>query len=279
MSSGSPVLGRPSPAATNAAALRDQGGATDAAFRADGGDCEWCALRAVSIAGIRHRLSAQPGQDSFAWARVGDWLAVAVADGLGGVPGSAGAAWRAASSSVAAITAATGSSSARVTAGLEAANQAAAGGGATTVVLAVVERGGQARLARVGDSTAFVVGDGGGPGQELFSGPADDDGVATVTAALPAGDPQPELAMVALGRGEVLVLVTDGVADPWRDGPATVAPALAGALAGRPGPLELAQLLDFSRQGCHDDRTMIAVWLTPGSAGEPGPVDTHLAPV
>ena len=69
----------------------------------------------------------------------------------------------------------------------------------------------------------------------------------------------------------------EGVLDMGNSG--TGMRLLAGALAGRPGPLELAQLLDFSRQGCHDDRTMIAVWLTPGSAGEPGPVDTHLAPV
>jgi len=96
----------------------------------------------------------------------------------------------------------------------------------------------------------------------------DDDGIATATAALPADDPQPERATADLGAGEVLVLLTDGVADPWRDGPATVAPALASALAGRPDPLDLARLVDFSRLGCHDDRTLVAVWLTPR-----GPLD------
>ena len=59
---------------------------------------------------------------------------------------------------------------------------------------------------------------------------------------------------------DVLLLATDGVADPWRDGPTTVAPVLAAALAQPPAPLELAHLANFSRQGCHDDRTMLVVW-------------------
>jgi hypothetical protein len=65
------------------------------------------------------------------------------------------------------------------------------------------------------------------------------------------------------------VLATDGIADPWRDGPATVAPVLAAALAHPPPALELAQLSDFSRQGCHDDRTMLGVWLLPEPVGGP----------
>ena len=107
--------------------------------------------------------------------------------------------------------------------------------------------------------------------RELFAAP-DDDAIATATAALPADEPEPELAPGRdLAAGDVLVLVTDGVADPWRDGPTTVAPALAGApWPGGPDPLELAQLADFSRQGCHDDRTMS--WCAPAGrrAGTPG---------
>jgi hypothetical protein len=40
-----------------------------------------------------------------------------------------------------------------------------------------------------------------------------------------------------------------------------VAPALAAALTEPPTPLELVRLADFSRQGCHDDRTLLALWL------------------
>jgi len=262
VSGGSPVLGRPSPAAAATAALRQAGVAADSAFRADGGDSEYWGLRAASVAGIRHRLAGQPGQDSFAWARAGDRLAVAAADGLGGVPGSDGAAWRAAAAAATGTVASTGEAGARVAAGLRCANEAAGGGGATTLVVALLDPAGNVQLARVGDSTAFVVGAAGATWQELFA-PPDEDAVATVTAALPADDPAPETATASLESGEVLVLVTDGLADPWRDGPTTVAPAFAAALAGRPSPLELVQLADFSRQGCHDDRTVVAVWLSP----------------
>ena len=94
LNAGPPVLGRPSPAAAGPAALRGGGQAPEAAYRADGGDGDWCALRAASVAGVRHRLSGEAGQDSFAWIATEDCLAVAVADGLGSVPGSAGAASR-----------------------------------------------------------------------------------------------------------------------------------------------------------------------------------------
>jgi hypothetical protein len=71
-----------------------------------------------------------------------------------------------------------------------------------------------------------------------------------------------ETAAVRLGD-RVLVLVTDGIADPWRDGPSTVAPALASTLAAHPTAIDLAVLADFSRHGCHDDRTIVALWMRP----------------
>ena len=67
-----------------------------------------------------------------------------------------------------------------------------------------------------------------------------------------------------------LVLLTDGVADPLREGPSTVAPALAAVLSGghtgELAPLDLAHAADFSRRGCQDDRTILAAWPAgPGS--------------
>ncbi len=148
---------------------------------------------------------------------------------------------------------------AQLAAGLAAANAAAAEGGATTLVLAVIDPGGELRLARVGDSTAFLISDGGGVVAGAVQAP-DDDALITATAALPADVVDPELVAVTTTPEDLLLLATDGVADPWRDGPATVAPTLAAALSGRPGPLELAHLAGFSRRGCHDDRTMLVVW-------------------
>ena len=78
--------------------------------------------------------------------------------------------------------------------------------------------------------------------------------------ALPAPAPMIERVTARLDGDDVLVLVTDGMANPVRDGPETVAPALAAALADPPGAIDLAALLDFSRQGCHDDRTLVGVW-------------------
>jgi serine/threonine protein phosphatase PrpC len=220
----------------------------------------------ASVAGVRHRLSGTPVQDSFAWAAEDDLLVVAVADGLGGVPGSDTTAARAALAAVEAAIGKSGPPAERVAAALTAANQAAGGGGATTLVVAVLQRRGGVTLARVGDSSAFLVGADDTSWQELFAAPSG-DAIDSTTDALPADDVQWEGAAISLDSSHVLVLATDGIADPWRDGPATVAPVLAAALAHPPPPIELVQLTDFSRQGCHDDRTMLGVWLRPASAG------------
>jgi serine/threonine protein phosphatase PrpC len=217
---------------------------------------------------VRHRLAGRTVQDSFAWAADGDSLAVAVADGLGGVPDSDTTAARAAPAAVEAAITTAGRAEDRVSAAMSAANEAARGGGATTIVVAILERSGGVSVARVGDSSAFLVHADDASWQELFATPAG-DAIGSTTAALPGDGLPAERAASSLDGHDVLVLATDGVADPWRDGPATVAPVLAAALAQPSAPLELAQLADFSRQGCHDDRTLLAVWLRPGTAGAP----------
>lgn len=138
--------------------------------------------------------------------------------------------------------------------------------GATTIVVCVVDSGCEAALARVGDSTAFVVGGEDEQGwRELFAPPADHEAeVPVVTGAIEAGEGSlsatVETVEVSLEGTEVVAVVSDGIAGPWRDGPTTVAPAMVDGLVARPTPLELATLADFSRQGCHDDRTIVAVW-------------------
>jgi serine/threonine protein phosphatase PrpC len=211
------------------------------------------------VAGVRHRLAGQGPEDSFAWAHRGEWLAVAVADGVGSVAGSAGAAGRACLAAVGAGLHAVeeGSAEEAVAAAISAANEAARGGGAATVAVAVLRRDGTGGAGRVGDSTAFLVV--GEEAEELFT-PPDPERADAGTAAVPDPDIEPETVALAVPAGAVLVLATDGVADPWRDGPTTAGPALVAGLSGRPGPVELLLLADFSRHGCHDDRTLLCVW-------------------
>lgn len=155
---------------------------------------------------------------------------------------------------------------------------------ATTIVVALLDagtsgRGGfaQVSVGRVGDSIALSL-SGTGEWRELFEGhpvraggdaAGDEEMLVTATAALPVRGALDDVVSVELPPGAALVLVTDGVAVPLRDGPSTVAPALAEVLmrgpTGELGPLGLARALDFSRRGAHDDRTVLAAWaLGPG---------------
>ena len=275
------VLGLPSTASDSEPKLAHLGEASSAAVRADGASAEWVTLRAASVTGVRHRLAAQHSDDCYAWSLGEDLIAVAVADGLGSILGSAEAAARACRAAVSAATSAgktaaggAGELAVAMRAAFTAANTAAGGGGATTLVLALVSRDGRVEVGRVGDSSAFILR--GGEASEMFPAPADDV-VGTETLALPVADGGRasrraavqeavfwEAAGGDLGVGDVVVLASDGVAEPWRDGPQTVGPAMSGVVTGFPSPLELATAVDFSRQGCHDDRTLLCAWLRPG---------------
>jgi len=169
----------------------------------------------------------------------------------------------------------------------------------TTLVVALLsvqEEGMAISLARVGDSTAFAL-SAGGEWRELFAeappapgGPGYDDGPddagpdedgpdgglrSTATDALPLARGAAEAAAIETWSGQLpggaaLVLLTDGLAGPLRDGPSTVAPGLAEALLRTtregPSPLDLAHAASFSRRGVHDDRTIVAVWRQSGPA-------------
>ncbi|HET6873596.1 MAG TPA: protein phosphatase 2C domain-containing protein [Acidimicrobiales bacterium] len=231
--------------------LRRRGGAGEAGWRAEGAGTRWCTLRAASVVGVRHRLAGAGSDDYFAWSVGEEALMLAVADGIGSVEGSAAAARRVAEAAVTA-----GDRRAAIVQ----ANEAAEGGGTSTLVAAAVFATGRFELMRVGDSTAFLLSPE-GPPEELFPGP-DPDRADAATPGLPADDPTVEEAAGQLSPGSVLVLATDGVADPWRDGPTTVAPALQAELLARPSPPRLLEVIDFSRLGCHDDRTLTCVWLS-----------------
>lgn len=258
-------FGRPSAAAGAEPRLAASGDDGVAAWRAEASSTAWCTLRAASVVGVRHRLAGSRSDDAFAWAHDEHRLAVAVADGLGSIEGSAGASHRASAAAVAAALGAAGDDPVEAArAAVDAANRAARGGGATTLVVAVSDRGGETGVARVGDSTAFTV-KSGGSWAELF-GPPDPDRAGTATAALPAEEPAVEAATTGLWDGTVLVMATDGVADPWRDGPTTVAPSLVSVLLDEPSAPDLLRAADFSRHGCHDDRTLVCLWARPETA-------------
>ena len=275
------VLGLPSTASDSEPKLTVVGEASSAAVRADGASAAWVTVRAASVAGVRHRLAGEHSDDCYAWSLGEDLIALAVADGLGSVPGSGPTAARVCRAAVSAATSAgktvaggAGELAVAMRVAFTAANTAAGGGGATTLVLALVSRDGRVEVGRVGDSSAFVVR--GGEASEMFPAPADGT-VGSETLALPVTDGGRASRRAAvqeaifweasggdLGVGDVVVLASDGVADPWRDGPQTVGPAMCAVVTGSPSPLELAAAVDFSRQGCHDDRTLLCAWLRPG---------------
>lgn len=253
--------------------LAGTGDAAAAGWRAEGGSTEQWTLRAASVVGVLHRLSGRGSEDSYAWAACEGRLAVAVADGVGSEPGSGEAAARAARAAARAAAqgptgVGDGDGLRAVLAALQEANRAAEGGGLSTVVVALVHDRGRVAAGRVGDSSAFLVA-ADGSWVELFP-PPDAERDALVTHALPALEPVSETVTALIDPGAVLVLATDGVADPWRDGPATVAPELSSAVLREPSPLELLRLADFSRQGCHDDRTLVAVWARRAGTALPG---------
>ncbi len=278
-----PAWGEPSAATEAAVPLRRQAAAGQACYRADGGQSDEFLVLAASVAGVSHRLSGRRCEDAYGWAlpRPGR-LAVIVADGVSTAGRGGEGADIAVDAACEHLLVAEGRGEGEdrgelaCLAALRAASEAvsAAGGASaaelsTTFVVALVSVSGagtEVSLARVGDSSAFVLA--GAEWDELFPGRADEELRGSVVGVLPlgsrAGGDNIETASVLLPTGAVLVLLTDGVADPLRDGPGTVAPALAEVLRAGPSgaltPLALANAADFSRRGCQDDRTIVAVW-------------------
>jgi Protein phosphatase 2C len=272
-----PVWGEPSAATEVPVPLRSRAVAGEACYRADGGRSAEFVVLAASVAGVAHRLAGRRCEDAYGWAmpRPGR-LAVIVADGVSTAGrGGEGADIAVSAASEHLLTADRWGEMECLSA-VRAASEAVSGAGgasaaefSTTLVVALVSLspgGAVASLARVGDSSAFTLA--GAQWEELFADRAEDEMRGSVVGVVPLGSrgggEAIETASVVLPAGTALVLLTDGVADPLRDGPGTVAPALAEVLSGGPGgeltPLALAEAADFSRRGCQDDRTVLAVW-------------------
>jgi serine/threonine protein phosphatase PrpC len=266
--------------------VRAIAGARAANYRADGGQSDDFVVLACSVAGTAHRLGGGRCEDAYAWVKprpgrlglvIGDGVSTAGRGGEG-ADLAVGAAARYLSGAedwgVADCRDAVERASDRLLAAASAPGAASAAELSTTLVVALVTRqegGAAVVMARVGDSTGFVLDN--RTWREIFVPPSGDDLHQVVTDVLPLpgppekGRPAVEAAFVELPYGAALVLVTDGIANPLRDGPTTVAPALAEVLRGGPtgdlSPLALLAAADFSRRGCQDDRTIVVAWPRP----------------
>jgi serine/threonine protein phosphatase PrpC len=234
-------------------------------------------VMAASVAGVAHRLAGRGCEDAYAWALPGPGrLALVIADGVSTAARGGEGADLAVSAACDRLVRSHRWGEMECEAALRAASAALvrAGGAlaaelSTTLVVALLSSSGasaEVAVARVGDSTAFVLQE--GKWTELFPGPDEESVRGTLVAVLPLGSrpvaAEIETVSVTLPPDSALVLLTDGVADPLRDGPGTVAPGLAEILAGGWSgdlvPLELARAADFSRRGCQDDRTVLVAW-------------------
>jgi Protein phosphatase 2C len=75
---------------------------------------------------------------------------------------------------------------------------------------------------------------------------------------------------VAIPGGGVLLIGTDGFGVPLGDGTGRIGKLFADGLTAPPPALELAHVLDFSRETFDDDRTLIAIWPNPQPASGRG---------
>ncbi|HEX6470633.1 MAG TPA: protein phosphatase 2C domain-containing protein [Streptosporangiaceae bacterium] len=133
----------------------------------------------------------------------------------------------------------------------------------TTLVGAVIELAPPGRprrcvLLRVGDSSAYLLRD--GAFRDCLADPHGEETiVSSATAALPTGPAAVEVAEVAIGNDDVLLLCSDGLANPMR-GP-EVQEKLVDYWSGPiPGALEFGWQLSFRAKSYGDDRTAICVW-------------------
>ncbi len=231
---------------------------------------EGAIVRAASHIGTRHLNSLGPRQDAYALGRSrdGNYLILAIADGVGSADLSAsGAEW------------ATRVAVGRIAQGLDRGQSvspevvaktvsewvlkvgtmlfgkaSSAESLATTLVVAVVDvREFHCELFRVGDSEAFVW----TPDRwlPLFAG----SGLEDPTDALPSTDPKIETACAVLDPGTCLLIVTDGIGDPLNHA-ADVGSHFHAALATPPTHQGFSSLVGFQKQQAHDDQTAVAVW-------------------
>jgi serine/threonine protein phosphatase PrpC len=116
----------------------------------------------------------------------------------------------------------------------------------------------------VGDTSAWLLD--GPTGWRLLAGGK--DGSCEVSSTQVVGLPYlPDLAPTptrsVLSAGSALLIASDGIGDPLRDGAGEVGAFLAEVWRTPPDPLTFAGHVSFARQGFDDDRTAVVVWPDP----------------
>jgi Protein phosphatase 2C len=218
----------------------------------------------ASLIGLSHLVSGGARQDAYSFVATADGsLVVAIADGLGSRPLSQVGASFFCTGVMQAAVSRPESAAALLLAGASHAATAAENlyhlkasdisfVAAVAVIMAPVPDGARrAEIARVGDVSAFALGE--GELVELFA--ADDEPVNVVRSALP-GTAEPEVIHSTAG---MIALATDGLAVDLRTSPG-IQRWLSGRWAAPLGPFAFADTLRYQRQGSHDDRTAVAFW-------------------
>lgn len=139
----------------------------------------------------------------------------------------------------------------------------------TTLVTAVVRTRPDgsvvAEVAGIGDSAAWLLRE--HTWTAVLDGEDGEEVITSAVSALPRVPAEVPARTVELAPGEVLLLGTDGIGGALGDGSGPVGAAFASELAHPPAPLDLAHLLDFSRETFDDDRTLVAIWTKEAEGG------------
>ncbi|WP_249999061.1 protein phosphatase 2C domain-containing protein [Actinoplanes sp. M2I2] len=243
----------------------------------------WCAppgsdhrmhVRGAAWRGGMHCADGSDGQDAVgaAWDPATGALFVAVADGLGSLPASGPLAREAVRASLKLCLNRPGSRSfaqlgpqlfTAVADGLlrHFGPAVSVDAGTTLVVAELVPAGAGVRLTvhGVGDSEGWVLHDGRWSAVHVERGAAGDGPVSSATRDLPT-DPSPRTGQRDLARGDMLLLATDGFAEPiGRPGGWTE--RMAAELRAAPAPLEFLRVVAQDEDDESDDRGVVAVWV------------------
>ncbi|HEV7649560.1 MAG TPA: protein phosphatase 2C domain-containing protein [Actinophytocola sp.] len=227
-------------------------------------------VRAASTRGTSHRFDGVVRQDAVGVTELDErYVLVAVADGVGAAADAhrgANLAVHHALGYLAWALPGTDLHAVDLVAALHAADRGVREAGpapadrSTTLTVAVVEAGParRYRIARVGDSPAFLLAD--GAFLPLFAG-WDSYLADPGTDCLPSPRDPAQRAGGVLRAGQALVLASDGIGVPVQD---TQAGAyLAHAWAEPPGPVAYLHQLQFDLRSFDDDRTAVVVWGEP----------------
>ncbi|ANP51898.1 hypothetical protein J2Z21_009390 [Streptomyces griseochromogenes] len=141
---------------------------------------------------------------------------------------------------------------------------------ATTLVAGVVRphpAGPVVEVCSIGDSGAWVLDSSSGQYQPLFGAKTASDALVAPNEAMTLlphlPDPVKHTSIRLTSPHHVLLIGTDGFADPLGNGHGQVGALFAKHLAAPPPPLWLGHLLDFSRETFDGDRTLLAIWPHP----------------